>query len=259
MRQKSIEALILDMDGVLWRGPQPIGDLPAIFDAIQAKGWQTGFITNNATQTVDFYIRKLEQFGIQVTERQIVTSAQATGEYLSKYFLGGGKVFVIGEKGLLDTLSEYGFAHADERPMAVVVALDRELTYDKIRRATSFLREGVMFIGTNNDPTLPTPDGIIPGAGSILAALETASGCKPVVIGKPNPEIFRITLARMGVEPGGTLVIGDRIDTDIAGGIASGCQTALVFSGDIGREDLERSTVKPDYVADNLTDLLRKL
>jgi 4-nitrophenyl phosphatase len=259
MNQNSIKALILDMDGVLWRGSASIGDLPAIFKTIQDKGWRTGFVTNNATRTIEFYTDKLEQFGIRVDKSQVLTSAQATGYYLSKRFPGGGRIFIVGEAGLFDILREHGFTHADDRPLAVVVALDRELTYEKIRRATNHVRAGALFIGTNRDPTLPTQDGIIPGAGSILAAIEVASGCKPIIIGKPNPEIFRLALARFGTAPEHTLVVGDRLDTDIAGGIASGCQTALVLSGDIEQKDLEVSDLKPDYIAEDLTALLNLL
>jgi hypothetical protein len=104
MEENSIKALILDMDGVLWRGSDPIGDLPAIFKTIDEKGWWTGFLTNNATRTVDFYTNKLEQFGVQADESQVVTSAQATGEYLSRLFPGGGTIFVVGESGLVDIL-----------------------------------------------------------------------------------------------------------------------------------------------------------
>ena len=259
MKEKLIKALILDMDGVLWRDSEPIGDIRDIFRAIQRKGWRTGFITNNATRTVDFYTRKLRQFGVEVDESQVLTSAQATGEYLLNLFPAGGKVYIIGEEGLIRILGEYGFVHSNDRPQAVVVGLDRDLTYEKMRRATLHLRAGALFFGTNPDPTLPTPDGIIPGAGSILAAVEVASGCKPTILGKPNPEIYRLALARLGCSPEQTLVIGDRLDTDIVGGVASGCQTALVFSGDIQPKDLELSDLQPDYVAADLTSLLRIL
>jgi len=251
-----IEALILDMDGVLWQDSEPIGELPAIFTLIRKKGLKFAFVTNNATLTANQYIEKLSRFGVKAEMDQIINSAQATAEYLKKIYPHGGPVYVIGEAGLLNTLADYGFHQSDREPLAVVSGLDRDLTYDKLRRATLFILQGSTFIGTNPDSTLPTPEGAIPGAGSILAALEVASGCRATVIGKPHPEMYRLALARLDSSPEESLVVGDRLETDIAGGQAIGCQTALVLSG-VTTENTARSwQPPPTFIAPDLTGLL---
>jgi 4-nitrophenyl phosphatase len=125
--------------------------------------------------------------------------------------------------------------------------------------ASKFIRSGFEFIGTNPDPTLPTPEGFVPGTGAILAAIETATGVKPTIIGKPYPELFRISVDRLGTIPEETLVVGDRIETDIAGGISAGCLTALVLSGVTGAEAAKASPYKPTFIANDFTALLDKI
>jgi 4-nitrophenyl phosphatase len=256
LKGSEIEALILDMDGVLWQDSEPIGELPAIFISIRKMGLKFAFVTNNATLTANQYVEKLSRFGVKAETDQIINSAQATAEYLKKIYPHGGSVYVIGEVGLLNTLADYGFHQSDREPLAVISGLDRDLTYDKLRRATLFIRQGSIFIGTNPDSTLPTPEGPIPGAGSILAALEVASGYRAIVIGKPHPEMYLLALARLDSSPAESLVVGDRLETDIAGGQAIGCQTALVLSG-VTTESTARSwQPPPTFIAPDLTSLL---
>jgi 4-nitrophenyl phosphatase len=254
-----INALILDMDGVLWRDSQPIGDLPAIFSGIRQRGWKVTLATNNATLSIEQFLDKLEQFGVSLSNQNIVNSSQAAGHYLAVYHPGGGKVFIIGETGLFETLKEYGFQHADEGVLAVVVGLDRQLTYDKLMKASLLIQSGAPFIGTNPDRTLPTPQGLIPGAGVILAALETATGVKPLIVGKPSPEMYKVAMERMGSLPEQTLVVGDRLDTDIAGAKAIGCPVALVLSGVTSLEASKQCDSPPDWIAPDLTTLLEQI
>jgi 4-nitrophenyl phosphatase len=252
----SVKAAILDMDGVLWRGPEPIGDLPGIFSRMSSLGWKVAFATNNTTRTVDQYVVILRSLGITVQPEQIITSGVACGIYLQKKFEGSGEVYIIGEKPLFDTLAAFGFRSGESSPRAVVAGLDRQLTYERLATGSRLIRAGCEFIGTNPDPTLPTPEGLIPGTGSILAALEAASGVRPTIIGKPYPELFRIALGGLGTAPEETLVVGDRIETDIAGGIAAGCLTALVLTGVTSREKANGSQFKPQFIAANLERLL---
>ena len=252
----AIAALILDMDGVLWRDLEPIGNLAEIFTSIKNKGLKFAFVTNNATITVDQYVAKLARFGVESDRNLIINSALATALYLKKIHPDGGPVYIIGETGLLSTLAEFGFYQSDRAPLAVISGLDRNLTYEKLRRATFFIAQGSAFIGTNNDATLPTPEGAIPGAGSILAALEVACGYRATVMGKPQPEMYRLALSRLNSKPEECLVIGDRIETDIAGAQTIGCQTALVLSG-VTTETVARSwQPPPTYIASDLTSLL---
>lgn len=252
-----LAALILDMDGVLWRDTQPIGDLPDIFERIREHGWKFALATNNGTRSPAQFVEKLRGFGVSGVETwQVVNSAQAAAEYLKKKHPRGGPVYVLGEEGVLQALAECGFFPGCENPLAVVAGLDRSLTYERLRVAAGLIRSGVPFIGTNPDRTLPTPEGLIPGAGAILAALEAASGVQPTIVGKPHPEMYRVALERLGARPAETLVVGDRIETDIAGGQATGCPTALVLSGVTSEAAARRSPHQPTLIAADLAALL---
>jgi 4-nitrophenyl phosphatase len=234
----NIRAAILDMDGVLWRGSQPIGDLAGIVRRIASLGWRLLLATNNATRSPEQYLERLRSYGVILESWQVLNSAQAAAVYLKQHYPQGGSVYVIGEEGLVSALAEAGFNHAVDQPLtlvppplAVVSAMDRGLTYEKLRTATLLIRRGVPYIATNPDVTFPTPDGLVPGAGSIVAALEASSGVKAIIMGKPAPEMYRVALERLGTTPQETLVVGDRLETDIAGGQALGCPSGLVLSG----------------------------
>jgi len=254
-----LKALLLDMDGVLWRDTQPIGDLPAILKKISAKGLKVAFVTNNATRTVEQYQEKFRGFGVEVQAEQIHTSAKAAAQILSEKHPQGGNVYVIGERGLREALEEKGFAHGEQDCLAVVVGLDRELTYEKLKRATWLVRRGVPLIGTNPDRTLPSPEGEVPGAGTILAALEASTGVKPIIIGKPERALLDSALAQLGAEPEETLVVGDRVETDVAAGQKMGCLTALLLSGVTSEKDARAWRPAPDYIEKDLETLIEKL
>lgn len=255
----SIRALILDMDGVIWRGEHPIGDLQTIFAEMDCRGYRTVLVTNNATLSVQQYLQKLSRFGVALESWQVINSGQATADYLYQHYPQGGPVFIVGETGLLESLSERGFYHADSDVLAVVTGLDRTLSYEKLSRATLLIRAGAPFIGTNPDRTYPEPHGLVPGAGSILALLEAASGVSPTVIGKPAPEMYRFALERLGVSAREALVVGDRLETDIAGAQALGCRCALVLSGVTTEQEANKWTPEPDWIAPDLASLLENL
>jgi 4-nitrophenyl phosphatase len=254
-----ISALILDMDGVLWRENQPIGDLPRVFHRIKEKGMKVTLATNNATLSAERYLLKLQDFGVALDLDQIINSAQAAGYHLAKLHPSGGAVYLIGEDGLSTTLSKYGFEHGEENVLAVVAGLDRSFTYEKLFKATAFIRTGVKFIGTNSDNTLPTPNGLVPGAGAILAAIEAATDVKPKIVGKPSPGMYRLAMDRMHTSPDSTLVVGDRLETDIAGAQSIGCPCALVLSG-VTKSEMANSWIpSPDWIVPDLTALLDEL
>lgn len=251
-----VRALILDMDGVLWRATEPIGDLPAIFNSLDQRGYQVVLATNNSTLTLEQYLEKLHGFGVSLHRRQIINSGHAAAAYLSRQFPSGGTVFVIGEAGLRQALTERGFSCGDQEPLAVVVSMDRQLTYNQMAQATLLIRSGVPFIGTNPDRTFPTPQGLIPGVGSILAALETASEVKPVIVGKPQPEMYRFALERLELPAEQVLVVGDRVETDILGAQLLGCRTALVLSGVTSPAAAHAWSPSPDWIGPDLTTLV---
>jgi 4-nitrophenyl phosphatase len=261
---ENIKSLILDMDGVLWRDNAPIGDLPAIFARIRQRGLSVVLATNNATKTVDEYLEKLSGFSVKLEPMQIVTSAGATVHVLAKRFPHGGPVYIIGENGLRQDLQAGGFTPIDnpaeepnQKPLAVVAGMDRSVTYTKLRWATLYIRSGVPFYGTNPDRTFPTPAGLVPGAGATLAAIQAATDMEPIVIGKPSPYMLELALERLGTKPEQTLVVGDRLETDIAGGQAAGCKTAVVLSGVSTREQAEAWKPPVGAIAENLNALLQ--
>ncbi|MGE5224648.1 MAG: HAD-IIA family hydrolase [Omnitrophica WOR_2 bacterium] len=251
-----IRGLIVDMDGVLWRGTEPVGDLPAIFRRIREHGWRIVLATNNATRTPEQYQEKLLSYGVDLSPNEIINSAIATARYLSRRFPQGGPVYIVGEEGLVEALSAAGFYACMQDPVAVVVGMDRQFTYEKMRVANQLIRNGALFIATNTDKTFPTPDGLVPGAGAVIAGIETAAGVSPMVIGKPSTEMYRVSLDLLHTSPAETLAIGDRLETDIAGGQALGCLTALVLSGVTSIEQAKAWQPKPDWIAKDLAELL---
>jgi len=259
MDTSAIKALILDMDGVLWRGEQPIGDLSNTFQRINSLGLKFTLATNNATRTVAQYAQKLSRFGVDIRLEQIINSSIAAAAYLRKRFPSGGNVYVVGEAGLIDTLAEHGFTHQEQEVLAVVAAMDRQLTFEKLKRASHLIRSGALFIATNPDRTFPTPEGLMPGAGAILAFLVAATDTHPVIVGKPFPEMYRIALEQMNAQPNDTLVVGDRLETDIAAGQELGCTTALVLSGVTTQEQSKGWSPPPDFIANDLNALLDKI
>lgn len=257
--RNNISALILDMDGVIWRGDQSIGNLPEIFHRIKEMGLQVSLVTNNATLTIDQYLAKLLGFGAQLSASQIINSPIAAKQYLSKKYPLGGAVYIIGESGLIQALDEAGFHQSEKDVLAVVVGMDRELTYEKMCRATLLIRKGAEFVGTNADRTFPTPEGLVPGVGSILKALETATDSSPHVVGKPAHDLYLYAMERMGVKVTETLVVGDRLETDIQGAQELGCRTALVLSGVTDLENAMKWKPTPDFIAADLMTLLTQL
>ncbi len=249
--------LIVDMDGVLWRGDQPAPGLQDFFAFLRERDIRFVLATNNASKRPDQYVEKLARFGVEVSMECILTSAQATAAYLAEREPKGTPVHVIGGEGLRAALVEQGFVLAEKEARYVVVGWDPDLTWRKLARATLLIRKGAGFIGTNPDRTFPSEEGLVPGNGAQLAALEAATDVPPVVIGKPEPWLYREAMHRMGAAPEATGVVGDRLDTDILGGVRLGLATILVLSGITREEDLTRAFVQPDLVCADIGELAR--
>jgi len=252
-----IRALILDMDGVLWRHTTPIGDLAAIFASINELGLGVMMATNNATSNPKNYVNKLAGFGVTVTIDQIINSGLATAHFLRNQFPAGEKVFVVGDQPLVDLMASFGFENTADNPVAVVAALDRSITYEKLTTATILIREGIPFVGTNPDRSFPIPgEKQAPGAGSILAALEAASSVAPNIIGKPEPAMYQVALERLGTTNAETLVVGDRLETDILGAQKAGCPSALVLSGVTTQKQAEEWSPRPEVITADLESVV---
>jgi 4-nitrophenyl phosphatase len=256
-----IRGLILDGDGVLWKDSEPIGNLAAVFGAISRMQVAATVATNNAMMTVDEYLAKLRGLGVALEAWQIVTAGEATADTLASEFPQRGPLFVVGEHGLRHALRERGFEVVVDPGlrrefMAVVAGIDQDFTYATLQRASTIVRAGVPFYGTNPDPTFPTPHGLVPGAGAVLAAIAAASGRQPTVVGKPSPLLFQTAARRMKLGAETLLVVGDRLETDIAGGQAFGARTALVLSGVSTLEQAAAWNPSPTFVASSLGHLL---
>jgi 4-nitrophenyl phosphatase len=255
-----IKSLILDMDGVIWRGDAPIGDLAATFQSIRERGLKFVFATNNSTKTSEQYVAKLKGFGVDIEPWQVVTSSQAAARAIVQNFPRGTKALVIGEDGLRIPMEQEGFeiVSLENAPQAqvVVMGMDRGVSFEKLSEATLLIRQGVQFYATNMDKTFPTPRGQIPGAGAWAAVIITATNVEPIVAGKPFPFLMELSLEKLGTKKEETLVVGDRRETDIAAGQRIGCPTALVLSGVSTKEQAENWNPKIDIVAKDLTTLI---
>ncbi len=259
---KQIRSLILDMDGVLWKSESPIGNLPEIFDAIHDRGLKVAFATNNSTQTPEQYVNRLAAFGVVVQPWQVVTSALGVADLMAKDFPSGGRIFAIGGAGVFEAIQKRGFEAlkiADAKnALAVVMGIDTNITFEKMCEATLLVRKGVPFYATNPDKTFPTPRGEIPGAGSWISVIVTATGVEPLYAGKPKPFLLELARSRLGTEKSQTLVVGDRLETDVAGSQAAGMPVALVLSGVSTRAQAEKWFPKIDILADDLYALILK-
>lgn len=251
----SITHLIIDMDGVLWRGDEPMPDLQEFFGFLRRREIDFTLATNNSSNTPEQYTAKLANFGVRVSAEQVLTSALVSAAYLADTAPAGSRVYAIGGEGLDRALEAQGFTLTDEGADYVVVGWDRDLTWDKLATAALLIHDGAGFIGTNPDKSYPTERGPVPGNGAQLAALEATTGLSPIVTGKPEQRMYEEALRRMDASPETTAMIGDRMDTDIAGAIEAGLGTVLVLSGIAGEADVEASPVKPDLVCADIGEL----
>lgn len=255
----SIKSLIIDMDGVLYRGRRPLPGAKEFLQHLEERETAYILVTNNSTRTPEEYVTVLKEMGIEVSPGRILTSALATADYLGNLLPEGAWLYLIGEEGLYSALAAQGFEFGEMDVEAVVVGMDRELTYEKLKTATVAIRQGARFIGTNPDKSFPAEEAIVPGAGAILAAIEAATGVQPTIIGKPEPTLFQMALQRMGATEKETAVIGDRLETDILGGQRCGLTTILLLTGVTQKEDLAKSEIQPDYTFESLTQLVHAL
>jgi 4-nitrophenyl phosphatase len=184
----------------------------------------------------------------------VLVSGQAAARYLAGEYRPGTRVYVFGMPALKQAMTAEGFVLADKDVQLVVASMDREVSYEKLKRASLLIREGARFIATNLDPTNPSEEGLLPGTGSMIAALETASGVRPNAIGKPEPIMYQLAMKQMGAQPKTTAAIGDRADTDILGGKRAGLTTICVLSGSSNRS--EALAFEADMIFEDIADLL---
>ncbi|MGC9443566.1 MAG: HAD-IIA family hydrolase [Candidatus Methanospirareceae archaeon] len=259
MDTKDLKALVIDLDGTVYRGTAII---PGADEAINTlcDAYDLYFLTNNSTRSRKEFLRRLADLGIATcAEQQLITSGYAAATYIHDQY-PGSCVYVIGEQGLIDEIRGQHLTICDEEDCdCVLVGLDKAFSYTKLHNALQFLLQGAVFIATNTDPFLVTSTGIKPGAGAIVAAIETASGKHPFVTGKPGSFMSELILSIINVKPHEILIVGDNLATDILMGIENGMRTALVLTGASTKNNLETSPIRPDIVVDSLAELPQAL
>ncbi len=255
---QTIAAVLFDMDGVLYRGQQVLAGVSELLDLLTERGIGYACITNNASLTPAQYEQKLAAMGIAMPTWRVITSAIATSSYLRATYPQGTRVLIVGMDGLREALLADGYFVEDpQQPELVVQGADFALTYATLRQATLAIRRGATFVATNPDRTFPSEEGLIPGAGAVTAALVAATDVIPLVIGKPAPTMFHVAATLLQAAPANTLVIGDRLDTDIAGASAAGMPSALILTGVSTRAEAAIGPLRPTLVVEDLPALLK--
>jgi 4-nitrophenyl phosphatase len=262
-RLREAKAWIFDMDGVLYRGSEVLPGVKELLDALTLRERPVMLATNNSMSTPKAYQHKLAAMGLDIPASAVITSALATRDYLLRALPEGAGIYVIGMPALREQLFAgtpfHPVQYGEEQPAAVVIGLDLEFTYAKLKAAHEAIQRGALFIATNADTTLPTEAGLVPGAGSIVAALAAATGQRPIVIGKPETPMLETAMTRMGAPPEETVMLGDRLDTDILAGERAGMLTVLVLTGVSTREDLSLAEALPDVVVSDLPSLVEAI
>lgn len=253
---------VFDLDGVIYRGSELLPHADKVVSELKNRGRAVYFLTNNSTRSRDDYASKLSSMGIPAKPSDIMTSAYAAALFLKHKHFEGASAYVVGEDGLRKELESAGIkvlgSDADSADY-VVAGLDRSFNYDKLAAAQRLIIGGATFVATNRDPTFPVENGMVmPGGGSIVSAIETASGTAPIVIGKPEPYCVQMVLESSGFSADEAVMVGDRLDTDIMMGNRVGMKTAFVLTGVCGREDVlsAPSDMQPNIIISDLIELL---
>lgn len=230
----TLRGLLIDLDGVVYTGRDPIPGAAEFLAEARRRGLLFQLVTNNSTTSPELVAERLRTMHIDVLPEEILTSAYAAIAYVKAHASPGSKVYVVGEAGLREAVEREGFLLVDDgvQPEWVVAGLDRAFSYAKLATATRAIRQGARFVATNADALLPIEGGqVVPGAGTMIAAIQTATAVTPVVLGKPEPGLFGVGVERLGVPRETVAMVGDRLDTDVDGGRRAGLRTILVLSG----------------------------
>jgi glycerol-1-phosphatase len=254
------DQLILDLDGCVYIGDEPTPGAPEAVAALREAGKRVAFVTNDPRHAGEEYVTKLWRLGIKASLADVVTVGGAMQHLLAET-RRGRTAFVIGTDAMLRHVADAGLRLLNGTDLAsraevVVVAGTEDLVYEDLKNATLAVSRGADFLAAGRDPTYPQPDGFWPGTGAVLAAVEYASGRTASIVGKPEPQLFLTALDRLG--RGRTLVVGDRLDSDVAAAVRAELDAALVLTGQTRREDLAGADPRPVAVADNLAALVSR-
>lgn len=256
---RSFDVALLDLDGVVYVGEQPVRNAAESLAAARDAGMRLAFVTNNASRTPNQVAALLSGLGVPAEPADVITSSHAAAHYLADRLAPGAAVLVLGTTGLIEAVTERGLVpvfSADDAPQAVVQGYSPDLGWHALAEGMVAIRQGATWIATNLDPTVPSPRGPLPGNGSLVAALQHASGVTPIATGKPDPTMHAESVQRSGAK--NPLVVGDRLDTDIEGARRVGCDALLVLSGVTTATDLLRAGElhRPDYLGHDVSALL---
>jgi len=249
------ECWLIDMDGVLVHEGHALPGAADFLARLVERGRRFLVLTNNSIFTPRDLAARLAHAGLQVPEESIWTSALATADFLSSQ-MPGGSAYVIGEAGLTTALYESGFTLTDISPDYVVLGETRTYSFEAITRAIRLVGGGARFIATNPDVTSPSAEGPLPATGSVAAMITKATGAQPYFVGKPNPMMFRSAMNRISAHSETTVMIGDRMDTDVVAGIEAGLETMLVLTGSTRAADIARYPYRPTRVVDSIADVV---
>ena len=256
---EKFEILLLDLDGVIYEGGREIVDAIESISAIQAKGIQVGYVTNNASRTSEAIAQQLSSFGLELEVDDVITSAQAGAGLLKQIVPAGSKVLVVGGEGLRSNVSLAGFKIVEsskDSPAAVIQGFDPSVGWKQLAEASYAIQQGAKWVATNQDWTIPREEGLAPGNGTLVSAVHTAVGQLPVVAGKPEKAIFETALLHFGSSS--AVYVGDRLDTDVLGANRAGIGSALVMTGVTTRKELlaAKADSRPTYILGTLKELL---
>jgi NagD protein len=252
---ESVKNFIIDMDGVLVKGKQLVPSADRFISKLQEQGRDYLVLTNNSLYTSRDLAHRLQMTGMDIPAQRLFTSAMATADFLRSQ-RPNGTAFVIGESGLTQAVHDLGYVITDIEPDYVVLGETNLYNYEAITTAIRLIEAGAQFIATNPDVSGPTEAGTVPGCGAMAALIEKAAGRAPFFVGKPNPFMMRSALNYLDVHSEDTVMIGDRMDTDIVAGVESGMRTILVLTGVTQPEDIERFPYRPTWVLESVADVM---
>jgi NagD protein len=253
--QRPVRTWLSDMDGVLVHEEAPIDGAAEFVKRLRARGRPFLLLTNNSIFTPRDLRARLARSGIEVPEESIWTSALATAQFLNEQ-RPGGTAYVVGEAGLTTAMHEIGYVLSERDPDYVVLGETRTYSFEAITTAIRLIERGARFIATNPDPTGPSTAGSIPATGSVAALVTRATGVEPYFVGKPNPLMMRSALNRIDAHSESTVMVGDRMETDIVAGLEAGLRTVLVLTGSTRQDAVERFPYRPTFVRDSVADLV---
>jgi HAD superfamily hydrolase (TIGR01457 family) len=258
MKLSDTSFFLFDMDGTLYLGDKLLPGAKEILAYLDEISVPFFLLTNNSSRSKTDYVKKLEKFGLDIPEERIFPSGEATAIYLSKQ-KQGARLYVVGTPSLEKEFTSYGFQLVEEDPDYVVLGFDTTLTYEKVWKLCDFVKEDIPYIATHPDINCPTETGFMPDIGAMMEMIASSTGKRPdVIIGKPYPPIVEAVAEKTGLPLEKLTMVGDRLYTDIAMGKA-GIKTVLVLSGETKRKDIAEAPHKPDFVMENVGELLKKL